>query len=95
MSGRQSRKALMAELGGFSLFRLILQAALGFSVVAIWRRWLRLRGDGWIFLLVVGAVALPYLLGFAYTRHASVLIYPSVLLCCRMLAKTEPAKGLH
>jgi hypothetical protein len=85
---------LALEMGGFLLFRLIFWAALGVSAVALWRGE-RSRGDGVVFLLLVAAVALPYTLGFAYTRHVSVLIYPSVLLCCRMLAGTEPAEGLH
>jgi len=43
-----------------------------------------------MFLLLVGVAALPYVVGFAYTRHVSVLIYPSVLVCCRMLDGRVP-----
>ncbi len=46
--------------------------------------------DAGMFLLLVGVAALPYVVGFAYTRHVSVLIYPSVLVCCRMLDGRVP-----
>jgi hypothetical protein len=54
------------------------------------------RLTGGIFIAVIAACVLPYMLGFAYTRHVSILIYPSVLMCCRMLAEekpTDPATG--
>ena len=44
---------------------------------------------GAIFLALVAACVLPYLVGFAYTRHASILIYPAVLMCCRLLSRDE------
>ncbi len=39
------------------------------------------RAAAAIYLSLVAATAIPYLLGFAYTRHVSVLIYPTCLLC--------------
>ena len=44
-----------------------------------------LRLSAAIFLAVVVACATPNLAGFAYTRHVSILIYPSALFCCRVL----------
>jgi len=82
---------LAAETLGLVLFRLILWAALAGAVVFLARgaRELSahsLAGSGLIFLAVVGTVVFPYLVGFAYTRHVSVLIYPAALMCCRLLA---------
>ncbi len=89
---------LVAEVVGMVLFRVIFWTAMGISLLAVVRG-SPLRGSGAVFLLVVGAVALPYVLGFAYTRHVSVLIYPSVLMCCRGLARAgreqAPREGLH
>ena len=95
-----SHGALLAmELGGMVLFRLIFWVAIGCSLVAMVRTPGSARGDGTVFLLLVGAVTLPYVLGFAYTRHVSVLIYPSVLLCCRALtwkvSEDAGREGLH
>jgi hypothetical protein len=45
---------------------------------------------GRIFLALVAACALPYVAGFAYTRHISVLIYPAALMCCRALLPDDP-----
>ena len=83
------------ETGGIVLFRLLFWAALLLSL----RTLVREGDDGRrygaaVFLLVVGAVALPYVVGFAYTRHISVLLYPSVLLLCRMLAAPAPNQRL-
>ncbi len=98
--GSKPRTGLMevAETGGLVLFRLLFWAALLLSLRAL------LRGGGErggrrsaaaVFLLIVGAVALPYVVGFAYTRHVSVLIYPSALLLCRMLAEPEGSQGMR
>lgn len=81
---------LAAEIAGMAVFRLILWAAMAASVLGMARGWRGLGGDGAMFLLLVGAVALPYVVGFAYTRHVSVLIYPSVLVCCRVLDGRGP-----
>jgi hypothetical protein len=37
-------------------------------------------------LSILASVSIPYLLGFALTRHASVLIYPATLYLCRIAA---------
>ena len=95
-----SHGALLAiELAGMVAFRVIFWAAIVVSIGAVVRGWRGLRVEGWIFLFLVGAVALPYVAGFAYTRHVSVLIYPSVLMCWRALANVRREqrgrKGLH
>ena len=46
-----------------------------------------LRLQAAIFLATVFACTLPYVAGFAYTRHVSVLVYPSALFCCRLLSQ--------
>jgi hypothetical protein len=80
------------EDAGMVVFRLMLWTAIAWAIYVL----LRTRGlDGkslrasrvasGVFLAVVAACALPYIAGFAYTRHVSVLIYPAALFCCRML----------
>ena len=45
------------------------------------------RAHSWIWLPQrVVAYTLPYLIGFAFTRHIVVLAYPSAILCCFALA---------
>jgi multisubunit Na+/H+ antiporter MnhF subunit len=79
----------LIEVAGMVVFRLMLWAALTSSVYLVFRskdsadRSLRL--DAGIFLAVVAACVLPYVAGFAYTRHVSILIYPAALFCCRVL----------
>jgi hypothetical protein len=77
----------VVETAGLVVFRLLLWAALAGAVYWICERSGLRSLSGAIFLGVVAACALPYLVGFAYTRHASVLIYPAALMCCRMLAE--------
>lgn len=80
----------VAEMAGLVVFRLMLWGALGGAA------WVIVRGRaggggaslmpaGVIFLALVAACTLPYVVGFAYTRHVSVLIYPAALMCCRLL----------
>ena len=76
----------VVETGGLVVFRVLLWSALVLSIRALFRpAESDLRYPAAAFLLVMGAVALPYVVGFAYTRHISVLIYPSALLLCRAL----------
>jgi hypothetical protein len=76
---------------GMALFRLMLWTAIGCAVYLLVQakdRPLCLAGG--IFLALVAACALPYVAGFAYTRHVSLLIYPAVLMCCRALVPDDP-----
>jgi hypothetical protein len=82
----------LIEDTGMVVFRLMLWIAILCAIYILFRmrdtnhrshRSLRVASG--IFLAVVAASALPFLAGFAYTRHASVLIYPAALFCCRML----------
>ena len=76
---------------GMALFRLMLWTAIGCAVyLLVQGRENYLRVAGSIFLALVAACALPYLAGFAYTRHISVLIYPAALMCCRTLVQDDP-----
>jgi len=83
----------LIEDAGMVVFRLVFWAAIGSAFFLLFRRGsnedrsLRLASE--TFLAVVAACSLPYLVGFAYTRHVSVLIYPSVLFCCRVLCAPE------
>ncbi len=64
------------------LFRLLLWSACG---VAVWLLLAQERNGRWpalVYLGTVATVALPYLAGFALTRHASVLSLPSALFLC-------------
>jgi len=78
---------------GMTIFRLMLWTAIGCSVYVLFRptpggRSLRLAAG--TFLALVAACALPYLAGFPYTRHVSILIYPAALMCCRLLVRYDP-----
>lgn len=85
--------ALLVGTAGLVLFRLILWAAILGAIYVVLRprqpNGASLRSASAIFLALVAACALPYLVGFAYTRHASILIYPAVLMCCRLLMDDE------
>jgi hypothetical protein len=78
---------------GMVVFRLMLWTAIVCAIYVLFRR--RGRHDGslgvasGVFLAVVAACALPYLAGFAYTRHVSILIYPAALFCCRVLCEWD------
>jgi hypothetical protein len=83
----------LVETAGLLLFRLTLGTAIVSAVFCLFKSpkpqgastGTSLRATGAIFLAVVAACILPYMAGFAYTRHVSILIYPAVLMCCRML----------
>jgi len=84
------------EDAGIVAFRLVLWAAILLAIYILlqtrdpnrlsqrsnhFRSSLRM-GSG-IFLALIAACALPYVAGFAYTRHVSILIYPTTLFLCR------------
>jgi len=83
----------MIEDAGMVVFRLLLWTAIGSALFLLFYRGRNrdrsLFVAAGIYLAVVAGCSLPYLLGFAYTRHVSVLIYPSVLFCCRVLCAPE------
>jgi uncharacterized membrane protein YhaH (DUF805 family) len=86
------------ERTGMTIFRLIFWAAILGAAYRLIRPSLSSfrpdalsqRAAAGIFLCLVAACALPYLLGFVFTRHVSVLIYPSILMCCRLIADSTP-----
>ncbi len=84
-SGESHGLLLGVELAGMVVFRLIFWTVITVCAIAVVRGWRGVNEDSTIFLLLVAAVALPYVVGFAYTRHVSVLIYPSVLMGCRLM----------
>ena len=84
-SSESHGKQLWAEAIGLLIFRLMLWAAVFWSLLWCVRGTRAQRESGAAFLLLVAAVSLPYLLGFALTRHGSVLLYPSALWLCGAL----------
>jgi hypothetical protein len=82
------------ETLGLVLFRLILWTALISALICVFKSQKPQDGSSprtaaAIFLALVAACILPYVVGFAYTRHVSILIYPAALMCCRMLQDGE------
>jgi hypothetical protein len=85
----------LIESAGMVVFRLMLWAAILCAIYILFRG--RdpdcgpdrgsLRVASGVFLAVVAACTLPFLAGFAYTRHVSILIYPAALFCCRVLCE--------
>jgi hypothetical protein len=67
------------------VFRFLLWGAIGIGVFAAATNKSIGRINAIIFLLFVLAYAAPYVAGFAYTRHAMILVYPAVVLICRSL----------
>ena len=91
-SGTSRGTTFLAETLGLVLFRLGLLTAIVVAALGVVTRGGPGRFAGAAFLLVTTACALPYIAGFAYTRHASVLLYPAVLLLCRaMLSEADIA----
>lgn len=83
----------LVEDAGMVVFRLMLWAAILSAIYLVFRargaqrRPLRVASGA--FLAVVAACSLPFLVGFAYTRHVSVLIYPAALFCCYVLCEED------
>jgi hypothetical protein len=83
----------LIEDAGMVVFRLMLWFGLAWAVYFLFwskdpdRRSMRVVSG--MFLALVAACSLPFLVGFAYTRHVSVLIYPAALFCCRALCTQD------
>jgi hypothetical protein len=92
----------MIEDAGMVVFRLMLWTAMAWAIYALIPtrgsdrksqtshtsdRSLRVASG--LFLSMVAACVLPYLAGFAYTRHVSILIYPTALFLCRVLCEPD------
>jgi hypothetical protein len=77
------------EDAGMFAFRLMLWTAILCAIYLLFGTRGSNRGSlrvaSGVFLALVAACALPFVGGFAYTRHVSVLIYPAALFCCRLL----------
>jgi hypothetical protein len=77
---------LLVEKAGLLLFRIVFWSTIAFSLFALFSPAHReLRPAAITYLALVAACVLPYLIGFGYTRHASILIYPASLMGCRIL----------
>lgn len=83
------------EIAGMVLFRLLLWMALAGAADGLLKRGAKReqRLVGGMFLALVAACVLPYVAGFAYTRHVSVLIYPAVLMTLRAIVDASPGGG--
>jgi hypothetical protein len=75
------------------LFRLLLWSACGVAVRLVLRGPKAARWAAIVYLGTVATVAAPYLVGFALTRHASVLSIPSALFLCWWLIYRATAAG--
>jgi hypothetical protein len=75
------------ETIGILLFRLVFVASLLVIMIAIFvKRFRAIRPVSLMFLTIGASTVAPYLAGFAYTRHTSVLLFP----CCLFLYATLP-----
>jgi hypothetical protein len=84
---------LLVETAGLLLFRALFWSSIAVSFAALFAPSLRsLKGPAAAYLALVAACALPYLVGFGYTRHASILIYPASLIWCRILSSAGTRK---
>jgi hypothetical protein len=88
----------MIEDVGMVVFRLMLWTAIAWAIYVLFRRrgldrksLRESRVASGVYLAVVAACGLPFVAGFAYTRHVSVLIYPAALFCCRVLCEQNGA----
>jgi hypothetical protein len=81
----------MIEDAGMVAFRLMLWTAIVSAVYLLFRpRGVERNSSrvaSGVFLALIAACALPYIAGFAYTRHVSILIYPTALFLCRLLSE--------
>lgn len=73
-------------------FRLLLWGGIAISAFAAATDKSIGRIAGVSFLLFVAAYALPYIAGFAYTRHVMVLAMPAMIVICRALLNETPAR---
>lgn len=79
---------LLADTGGMILFRILFWIALPCAAWLLVTGRFNARRQALIYLSFVVAVCVPYVAGFAYTRHVSVLIYPTAVFCCLLLQLT-------
>jgi hypothetical protein len=87
---------LLIETAGLLLFRILFWGSIAVSLAAFFAPSLRsLRSAAVAYLALVAACALPYLIGFGYTRHASILIYPACLMGCRILSANGAPEVMH
>ncbi len=77
---------------GLLLSRLLFWSAVATAIYCVARGSSRLRALSLLYLGTVLTVMAPYIIGFALTRHFSILLYPSSLfLCAVILASARPS----
>jgi len=87
----------LVEVGftaGLVIFRVILLAAIALAIKQLLQPDAR-RFPAFIFLGSVCCIALPYVAGFALTRHATVLILPGAAYLARVLGDEAPTGHRH
>jgi hypothetical protein len=75
-------------------FRLLLWTACGLAAWLLWRGPATVRWPAFLYLGTTFSIALPYLIGFALTRHASVLVLPSALFLCWCFLQVPPSGAI-
>jgi hypothetical protein len=73
----------LIDTEGMVLFRLLFSAALVYAIWVLFARTGDERFVGLLFVAVVISSVMPYVIGFAYTRHFVILLYPAVTVLCR------------
>ncbi len=84
-SSRATGARAWIESAGVLLLRLFTLAALAAAASSLITGKGAGRYLGAAYVLLAGACAAPYIAGFAYTRHASIMIYPAALFLVRCL----------
>lgn len=92
-SGNWTGVFKLADRIGTVAFRLLLWTSLALAIAGLCRSaQVPVRSHCLLFLSVVAACAAPHVIGFALTRHVSVLVYPCVLFLVSLLPsdKAQP-----
>jgi hypothetical protein len=80
---------------GMVIFRVMLLSAILLSIFQLFRGRGAERAAAAIFLAGVIAIALPYIIGFALTRQATVLLLPAAAYLSRSVRQARPSLSLH
>lgn len=86
-SGHHHDAFTRLDLPNMLAMRAIMLAALALAIYYL-RHNSELRIEALVVLVLFAGISFPYIIGFALTRHAAVLIYPAALFLCRALGTT-------
>jgi hypothetical protein len=95
--GDIASEGVMGRLGtiGLLLFRILLVVATARALVSLVKGPEGARLPAIIYLGFLATVGAPYIAGFALTRHASVLVFPSALFLGREIAFSEDSDSVR